>query len=96
MSAASSPGRWVSPGTVEPQLPSSPMKSQASRAERALDGAFVNYSDAAKSYDCARETMGCDLILGVTLPLTPRAVPSTFQPSSFYHSSFYLLLVSTE
>ena len=75
MSTGSSPGRWVSPGTVElaqPQLSSSPMKSQASRAERALDGAFVNYADAAKSYDCARETMGCDLILGVTLPSTPR------------------------
>ena len=101
MSAASSPGRWVSPGKqlsslsrsatrifdgpgrwvrqalgakplsvelAEPQLPSSPMKPQASRAEeRALDGCFVNYADAAKSYDCARETLGCDLILGVTL-----------------------------
>ena len=56
----------------------------------------MNYADAAKSYDCARETMGCDLILGVTLPSTPRIVQSTFQPSSFYHSSFYLLLLSTE
>ena len=106
MSAASSPGRWVSPGKqlsslsrsatrildgpgrwvrqalgakplsvelAEPQLPSSPMKPQASGAERALDGAFVNYADAAKSYDCARETLGCDLILGVTLPSPLRA-----------------------
>ena len=52
---------------AEPQLPSSPMQTQASCAERFLDGAFVNYADAVKSYDCARETLGCDLILGVTL-----------------------------
>ena len=79
---------------AEPQLQSSPMKTQASCAERFLDGAFVNYADAAKSYDCARETLGCDLILGVTLspcsqtqcgnhPRTPQRIQSLFQPSSF-------------
>ena len=57
---------------AEPQLPSSPMKTQASCAERFLDGAFVNYADTVKSYDCARETLGCDLILGVALS-SPRA-----------------------
>eukprot|EP00964_Phaeocystis_antarctica_P154800 scaffold123681_cov75-Phaeocystis_antarctica.AAC.1 len=57
---------------ADPQLPSSPMKTQASCAERFLGGAFVNYADAVKSYDCARETLGCDLILGVALS-SPRA-----------------------
>lgn len=49
-------------------------QSTATPKKQEGETSFVNYADASKSYDAARETVGCDLILGA-MAMSPMNKP---------------------